>query len=62
MDPDQARSSALTYLDEAADVMRSLTATCVDDVLEDAISIAALSLFRRSFPVSESQPRRAHGP
>ncbi len=36
MDPDRARTSALTYLDDAADLMRSLTTTCVDDVLTAA--------------------------
>jgi D-sedoheptulose 7-phosphate isomerase len=36
VDPDQARTDALTYLDDAADLMRSLTTTCLDDVLAAA--------------------------
>jgi D-sedoheptulose 7-phosphate isomerase len=36
VDPDQARARALTYLDDAADLMRSLTTACVDDVLAAA--------------------------
>ncbi len=36
MDPDQARASAVTYLDDAADLMRTLTTACVDDVLAAA--------------------------
>ncbi len=36
MDPDQARASAVTYLDDAVDLMRTLTTACVDDVLAAA--------------------------
>ena len=37
MDQEQARARALTYVDEAATLMRSLTTACIDDILAAAV-------------------------